>query len=116
MEKKRIEILDCTIRDGGYVNNWWFEKLMARDSYRSLSKGGVDYVELGFGGNEEFFDPKKYGLWRFSKEKDLRVVTNGIEVAKGSIMGDFGKLDLEDRCDRENTRVFGDGLKLVIGG
>jgi len=103
--KNGIEILDCTIRDGGYINNWWFEKGMVREVYRSLSKSGIDYVELGFRGTEKYFDSKKYGLWRFSTEENLREVTRGIEGAKVSIMGDYGKLDLEDLDDKKNSVV-----------
>lgn len=102
-EKKNVEILDCSIRDGGYVNNWCFDKKMVREVYRGLSKSGVEYVELGFRGSEKYFDSKKLGAWRFSTEEDLREVTNGIEGAKVSIMGDYGKLDLEDLDEKRNS-------------
>jgi len=29
---KTIKILDCTIRDGGYLNNWNFDKKTVRDN------------------------------------------------------------------------------------
>jgi len=100
-----IQILDCTIRDGGYINNWWFDKNMVREVYRNLSKAGVDYIELGFRGSERYFDPQKFGLWRFSTENDLMEVSNGIEGAKISIMGDYGKLDLKDLCEQKDSVV-----------
>lgn len=98
-----MEILDCTIRDGGYVNNWWFDEKMVREVYRNLSKSGIEYVELGFRGSEKYFDSKKYGPWRFTTEEQLRIVTGGIQGAKVSIMGDYGKLDLEDLEDQKNS-------------
>ena len=67
-----FEILDCTIRDGGYVNNWEFDKKLVREVYRALSKCGVEYVEIGFRGTEKHFDRKKYGLWRFTPEEQIR--------------------------------------------
>lgn len=100
-QKSKIEILDCTIRDGGYVNNWWFEKRMVREVYRTLSKSGVDYVELGFRGTEKNFDPAVYGTWRFTSEKNLQEVTRGIEGAKVALMGDYGKIDLEDLDEKK---------------
>ena len=26
MNKNKINLLDCTLRDGGYYNNWFFDK------------------------------------------------------------------------------------------
>ncbi len=91
-----VEILDCTIRDGGYVNNWEFDKKLARKIYSALSKAGVDIVEIGFHGVEKYFAGDKYGIWRFSREEDVREVTAGISGAKLALMGDFGKIDVAD--------------------
>ncbi len=103
--QKKIEILDCSIRDGGYVNNWYFSKELVREVYRDLSKGGVDFIELGFRSTEEYFDSKKYGLWKFSREEDLCEVKRNINGAKISVMGDFGKIDLDDLPDRKDSCV-----------
>lgn len=43
-----IQILDCTLRDGGYVNDWMFGDDAAQDIVSKLSVTGVDYVEVGF--------------------------------------------------------------------
>jgi len=51
--EENIKILDCTLRDGGYMNNWHFDKKMAREVYRALSKSGADVVEIGFRGSEK---------------------------------------------------------------
>jgi len=104
-ESVKIHILDCTIRDGGYVNNWQFDKTMVRETYRALSKSGVDFAEIGFRGTAKHFDPKIYGHWRFTTEEMLQEITNGIEGCKISIMGDYGKIDLEDFENRDNSMV-----------
>ena len=93
---ERIEILDCTIRDGGYVNNWDFDKKLVREIYRALSKAGVDYVELGFHGSDKYFDKAKYGRFRFSTAADINFVCAGIDGAKVSLMVDHGKYDSVD--------------------
>ncbi len=41
-------ILDCTLRDGGYVNNWNWGFSKARAIIKSLVKAHVDFVEVGF--------------------------------------------------------------------
>lgn len=91
-----FEILDCTVRDGGYINNWRFEKKLVREIYRALSKSGVDYVEIGYKGTEKHFDKEKYGSWRFSPEEDIHEVVSNIDGAKLAIMADFGKIEPED--------------------
>ena len=43
-----IKILDCTIRDGGYLNKWRFSDKQVISCFNAASKAGFDYVELGF--------------------------------------------------------------------
>lgn len=45
---KKIQVLDCTLRDGGYVNNWQFGEKAVSDIRYSLEKVGVEFIELGF--------------------------------------------------------------------
>ena len=42
----RIKILDCTLRDGGYVNDWKFEH--AGEIIKSLHDAEIDIIECGF--------------------------------------------------------------------
>ena len=43
-----VKILDCTLRDGGYYNNWDFSLKFANDYIKSLSTTSVDSIEIGF--------------------------------------------------------------------
>jgi len=43
-----IKILDCTLRDGGYYNNWNFNKKFVERYLLAISKNNVNTVELGF--------------------------------------------------------------------
>ncbi|WP_020654762.1 aldolase catalytic domain-containing protein [Massilia niastensis] len=43
-----IKLIDCTLRDGGYYNNWDFSQDLIRDYLRAMAAAAVDYVELGF--------------------------------------------------------------------
>ena len=45
---KTINILDCTLRDGGYYNNWDFSSKLVNEYLKTMSKVGIEYVELGF--------------------------------------------------------------------
>ena len=43
-----IKILDCTLRDGGYVNNWEFSKSQISKIVSALEKSNIDIIELGY--------------------------------------------------------------------
>ena len=43
-----VKILDCTLRDGGYYNNWDFSTNLSKNYLNVLSKTSVDVIEIGF--------------------------------------------------------------------
>ena len=43
-----IKLLDCTLRDGGYINDWNFGKHTIQSILTKLIESNVDYVEIGF--------------------------------------------------------------------
>ena len=45
---KKFNILDCTLRDGGYYNNWNFSKEFINDYLKSIYNSGINFVEIGF--------------------------------------------------------------------
>ena len=53
---KKIRFLDCTLRDGGYHNNWDFSPDFINQYLGAVDAAGVDVVEMGFRSlkNEEF--------------------------------------------------------------
>lgn len=42
-----MKVLDCTLRDGGYYNNWDFPLQVVSSYLESMAAAGVDIVELG---------------------------------------------------------------------
>ena len=45
---RNIGILDCTLRDGGYVNNFDFGKKEIKRIIKKLTNSGTDIIECGF--------------------------------------------------------------------
>jgi 4-hydroxy 2-oxovalerate aldolase len=43
----QLKVLDCTLRDGGYYNNWDFDEDLVRDYLNALAEAKIDYIELG---------------------------------------------------------------------
>lgn len=49
----KIQIMDCTLRDGGYLNDWKFGERTIKGVTREIPKTGVDIFELCFMRDEE---------------------------------------------------------------
>ena len=52
----KIELLDCTLRDGGYVNDWEFGHNNLISIFERLTDVGVDIIEIGFLDDRRPFD------------------------------------------------------------
>ena len=48
MKNNSIKILDCTLRDGGYLNSWDFGINSIKSITNNLAQSGIDYIECGF--------------------------------------------------------------------
>ena len=51
-----LKLLDCTLRDGGYINDWHWGYHQARAIIRFLTKAKMDFVEVGFLRNVDNYD------------------------------------------------------------
>ena len=104
MYRPEIELLDCTIRDGGLINKWQFSDELVRATYQAVCEAGVDYMEIGYKASDDMFDPKEYGKWRFCREDDVRKVLDGLELkSKLSCMVDIGRVRDEDILSAEQS-------------
>ena len=94
MFREKIKVLDCTIRDGGLINNHNFPDQLVRAVYQALSLAGVDYMEIGYKNSRKLFPGKQFGKWKFCDDEDIKKVIDGIESnTKLSVMVDVGRVD-----------------------
>lgn len=106
MYRPEIKVLDCTIRDGGLINDCKFEDKFVRAVYKACSEAGVDYIELGYQADKKFFSPDKYGKPKFCEEDWLRKIIDGIESkSKISTMIDIGRVDLDQIRQKKDSIV-----------
>ena len=49
-------LLDCTLRDGGYINDWEFGHDNIVNIFERLVASGVDVIEIGFLDDRRAFD------------------------------------------------------------
>jgi len=105
MESGQAKILDCTIRDGGLVNNWDFSIDFVRDLYRSLNEAGVDYMEIGYKNSPKLLKGQDAGPWRFLDESFLRDVIPQKGNTKLSALVDIGRVDENDILPRSESML-----------
>lgn len=89
-----LNILDCTIRDGGLMNDSRFDDKVVRAIYDCCADSGINYMEIGFKNSKKLYSPDKYGAWRFCDESDiLRIIGDSKREVKLAAMADTGKSD-----------------------
>jgi len=66
-------ILDCTLRDGGYYNNWDFRAAVVDRYLRSMQAASIDVIEIGFKSlpKSSFMGPYYYCTDEFLEGLDL---------------------------------------------
>ena len=102
-----IKVLDCTLRDGGLVNNFEFTDEFVRDLYKMNIKAGADYMEFGYRADKDMFDESKFGKWKFCTDDDIRSVVGDNDTdLKISVMADIGRTNFRrDICEKVNSPV-----------
>ena len=101
-------MLDCTVRDGGLINDHLFDDELVRRVYQTCVAAGVDYVEFGYKASKKIFSPSKFGRWKFCNEDDLwRVIgENKSPAVKITVMADAERTDYhEDIIPREKSVI-----------
>ncbi len=95
--REDVQVLDATIRDGGLVNDFYFDDAFVRALYETNLAAGVDYMEFGYRADKKQFDVNKFGKWKFSSDEDIRAIVGDNDTnMKISVMADVG------RCDYKN--------------
>jgi 4-hydroxy 2-oxovalerate aldolase len=106
MFREKIKVLDCTVRDGGLMNNHNFDTRFVRSVYQALSDAGIDYMEIGYKNSPRLFSPKEYGKWKFCADQDIAEVIRGIKSqTKISVMVDVDRVDVDDVVPKKDSPV-----------
>jgi 4-hydroxy 2-oxovalerate aldolase len=92
--RSEIKVLDCTIRDGGLMNNHRFEDGIVKAVYNACVDAGIDYMELGYKGAKRIFSTDEFGAWKHCTEEDIRRIVGENDTSlKLSVMADAERTD-----------------------
>jgi 4-hydroxy 2-oxovalerate aldolase len=106
MYRKEIKVIDCTVRDGGLMNNWKFSDEFVKAIYDALVAAGIDYMEIGYKSSERAYSRLENGAWKFCDEKDLRrIVGDNNTSLKLSCMADIGRIDRDDIPPKKDSVI-----------
>lgn len=96
-----IKILDCTLRDGGYLNDWFFGEKTIKSILKNLVQSQIDYIECGFL-KECIYDRNKTF---FSSIEDLKYLITENQIY--TLMVNFGEYSIENfsQCENKNIKI-----------
>ncbi len=104
IKSSQTKIVDCTIRDGGLVNNWDFSVEFVQQLYAGLNEAGVDYMEIGYKNSPKLLKgADQAGPWRFLDDDFLKEVIPLKGKTKLSALVDIGRVDEDDILPREES-------------
>ena len=95
--RPEIEVLDCTIRDGGLMNDHKFKDVVVRAVYQACIDAGIDYMEFGYKASKKIYSTQEFGPWKFCDEDDIRrIVGDNDTNLKLSVMADAERTDYHE--------------------
>ena len=106
----RVVLLDCTLRDGGYINDWCFGEENIKGFCRKIAQTGIEICEVGFIKGDTY-DPKK------SVFPDIESFKNVIQP-KSKRMKYVGMIDMSAPIPMDRIVPFDgtsiDGIRVIF--
>ena len=108
---KHIQLLDCTLRDGGYINDWQFGHEDMISVVERLAGAGVDIIEVGFIDARRPFDPNRSIM---PDTASAARIFGGVETNNAMMLGmiDYGTCPIENLQPCEES--FLDGIRVIF--
>lgn len=104
--REDIKVFDCTVRDGGLVNNFHFTDDFVKAVYDTCVKAGIDYMEIGKNNSPTLQSPEEFGKWNFCSEKDIRsIVGENNTNLKIAVMSDIGRVVKDELLPKSESVV-----------
>ncbi len=108
---KNVFLLDCTLRDGGFINEWRFGRGDIANLFERSVSAGIDYIEAGFIDEREEFDPDRT-ITPDSEGMDR--IIKGLSHGNSKIfaMIDYGTCDISRIKPARESEI--DGIRVMI--
>ena len=106
-----INLLDCTLRDGGYLNDWEFGHDNIVNIFERLVSAGVDIIEIGFLNASREYDANRT---IFPDARSVNLTYAGLEKGTSMIVGmiDYGTCGIDRMIPASDS--FMDGIRVIF--
>ena len=104
-----VKLLDCTIRDGGHINNWCFEKDFVYKLLKYLNEQSIDFCEIGY---RNHFERENKGDFYYCSPSFLEEFYHCKVNLQLGIMTDVSRFAISDFIDAEND--FIDFVRIAV--
>ncbi len=106
-----LKLLDCTLRDGGYINDWNFGHANLSGIFSRLAAAGVDVIEAGFLDERRAFDR---GRSIMPDAGCMQSIYGGTGRGQSMVVGmiDFGTCSLDRIAPCGQS--FLDGIRVIF--
>ncbi len=108
---KAVRILDCTLRDGGYVNDWNFGIGSIKSIISRLAKADMDIIEVGFIDERNPYNPDRS---IYPDTDSIKPALESLDVHNSMIVAmiDFGTCALDKIALRKDSCL--DGIRVIF--
>lgn len=108
---KNVRLLDCTLRDGGYINEWNFGIEKIKSILEKLQAANIDIVECGFITGKEY--NKEFSLYENATDVN-KLIKNKDNKTMYVAMIAMGEKELHPKllCDKKYSYI--DGIRLTF--
>lgn len=107
----KVSLLDCTLRDGGYVNDWNFGHNNLVSVFERLVSAKVEFIELGFIDERREFDMNRSIA---PDTESFNKIFRGLDKKQSQLVGmiDYGTCSIENIQPCSET-IF-DGIRVIF--
>lgn len=105
----KIKVLDCTLRDGGYINDWNFKDSQIIKILKSLENSNIDVIECGYLNDKK---SQSDNTTLFKNTKNIDKFIKNINRVQKVVMINHGDYDVKNLPHKDKTNI--DGIRLAF--
>jgi 4-hydroxy 2-oxovalerate aldolase len=111
MKREKFNLIDCTLRDGGYYNNWEFARELVIDYLNAMELAQVDYVELGL---RNFDSGKFHGPYYYTTDNYLNTLNLPMSLKYAVMVNASELMGYKEGCVKAVDTLFVEASKSAI--
>lgn len=107
----KVKLLDCTLRDGGYINDWKFENCNIVSIFKRLVNANIDIIEIGFIDDRRPFDNDRSIM---PNTDCISEIYGKLDKKNSEIVGmiDYGTCDIKNIKPCSESYI--DGIRVIF--